>query len=124
MPVRHADDHVLVAGTSRIFFAGSMTTMARLEAVHKRLERLKESPDIWVNYLVLNLVTNLLPSPLARRALNTHGVTLVASNLPGEFIPPVCFITPTPHDRQAMREAPRAKGFTGRGGRGGSGLAC
>lgn len=66
-----------------------MTPVARLEAVHQRLEALKESPDIWVNYLVLDLLTNLLPSPLARRALNTHGVTLVTSNLPGEFPFPV-----------------------------------
>lgn len=80
-----------------------MTPMARLKAVHQRLEVLKESPDIWVNYLALDLLTNLLPSPLARRALNTHGVTLVASNLPGEFLSPVCFIILTPsHNTQAM----------------------
>lgn len=62
---------------------GSMTPLTRLKAIHRRLEKLKESPDILVNYLVLDMFTNLLPTPLARRALNTHGVTLVASNLPG-----------------------------------------
>lgn len=62
---------------------GPMAPLARLEAIHRRLERLKESPDIIVNYVVLDMFTNLLPGPLARRALNTHGVTLVASNLPG-----------------------------------------
>lgn len=62
-----------------------MTPLTRLKAVHRRLEILKESPDIWVNYLVLDMLTNLLPAPLARRALNTHGVTLVASNLPGKY---------------------------------------
>lgn len=64
---------------------GPMAPLARLEAIHRRLERLKESPDIIVNYVVLDMFTNLLPGPLARRALNTHGVTLVASNLPGEY---------------------------------------
>ncbi|KAK8388842.1 hypothetical protein O3P69_020657 [Scylla paramamosain] len=65
------------------FLTGPMALLARLEAIHRRLERLKESPDIIVNYVVLDMFTNLLPGPLARRALNTHGVTLVASNLPG-----------------------------------------
>ncbi|KAG0729252.1 hypothetical protein GWK47_030712 [Chionoecetes opilio] len=62
---------------------GSMTPLKRLMAVHQRMDRLKESPDIWVNYMALDMFTNLLPAPLARRALNTHGVTLVASNLVG-----------------------------------------
>ena len=78
-----------------------MTPLARLKAIHARLEYLKESPDILVNYLVLDMLTNLLPSSIARRALNTHGVTLVASNLPGEcvllsLLPVSASFTPSP----------------------------
>ncbi|KAK8737929.1 hypothetical protein OTU49_004308, partial [Cherax quadricarinatus] len=60
-----------------------MTKMSRLTTVHQRLSELKNSPDVMVNYLALSLIASLLPAPLARRALCTHGVTLVASNVPG-----------------------------------------
>nr|XP_045608291.1 probable diacyglycerol O-acyltransferase tgs1 [Procambarus clarkii] len=61
----------------------AMSKRSRLMTVHRRLEVLKHSPDVMVNFLVLDLVANLLPAPLARRALATHGVTMVASNMPG-----------------------------------------
>lgn len=61
-----------------------MTPLRRLWVVHELLSEVKKSPDVLVNYLALDLISNLLPSPLGRRALNTHGVTMVASNLPGK----------------------------------------
>lgn len=64
-------------------FTGKMDRVSRLMEVHERLNVLKTSPDLPVNYFVLNLLVNLLPVPLARLALCTHGVTMVASNMPG-----------------------------------------
>ncbi|XP_071528880.1 putative diacyglycerol O-acyltransferase Mb3154c [Panulirus ornatus] len=60
-----------------------MSRYTRLMTVHRRLNILKSSPDVLVNYVALDLISNLLPTPLARRALCTHGVTMVASNMPG-----------------------------------------
>lgn len=106
-----------------------MTPLTRLKAIHRRLEKLKESPDILVNYLVLDMFTNLLPTPLARRALNTHGVTLVASNLPGEyhfpfgcfiFINSVTLVLPS----TGRRGSPTWEGDTGREDKGRNGFAC
>ncbi|KAK3888509.1 hypothetical protein Pcinc_007447 [Petrolisthes cinctipes] len=62
---------------------GDVTPLHRLWLVHKLLNEVKSSPDVLVNYLALDLISNLLPAPIARRVLNTHGVTMVASNLPG-----------------------------------------
>ncbi|KAK7072569.1 hypothetical protein SK128_008863 [Halocaridina rubra] len=61
-----------------------MTPKARLMSVHHRMNILKSSPDVLVNYVALDLISNLIPSPLARRVLNTHGVTMVTSNMPGK----------------------------------------
>ncbi|XP_064099610.1 putative diacyglycerol O-acyltransferase Mb3154c isoform X3 [Macrobrachium nipponense] len=60
-----------------------MTPKDRLEAVRRRMNLLKRSPDVMVNYLALDLISNLVPAPLSRRLLHTHGVTMVVSNMPG-----------------------------------------
>ncbi|XP_068231330.1 putative diacyglycerol O-acyltransferase Mb3154c [Palaemon carinicauda] len=60
-----------------------MAPKDRLEAVRHRMNLLKSSPDVMVNYIALDLIANLVPGPLSRRLLHTHGVTMVASNMPG-----------------------------------------
>ncbi|XP_047503027.1 probable diacyglycerol O-acyltransferase tgs1 [Penaeus chinensis] len=62
---------------------GEMTSLERLQQIHQRINILKTSPDVMANYFALDLISNLLPAALARRALNTHGVTMVSSNMPG-----------------------------------------
>ncbi|XP_027226197.2 probable diacyglycerol O-acyltransferase tgs1 [Penaeus vannamei] len=62
---------------------GEMSSLERLEQIHRRINILKMSPDVMANYFALDLISNLLPAALARRALNTHGVTMVSSNMPG-----------------------------------------
>ncbi|CAL4156057.1 unnamed protein product, partial [Meganyctiphanes norvegica] len=62
---------------------GQMSLLSRLQTIHRRLMKVKTSPDIQVNYLSLDLMCNLLPGPLARFLLGTHGVTMTVSNMPG-----------------------------------------
>lgn len=62
---------------------GEMSSLERLQQIHRRINILKTSPDVMANYFALDLISNLLPAALARRALNTHGVTMVSSNMPG-----------------------------------------
>ncbi|ROT66861.1 hypothetical protein C7M84_015053 [Penaeus vannamei] len=52
---------------------GEMSSLERLEQIHRRINILKMSPDVMANYFALDLISNLLPAALARRALNTHG---------------------------------------------------
>ncbi|XP_066986753.1 uncharacterized protein [Macrobrachium rosenbergii] len=76
---------ILLAGLSSALHRceKKMTPKDRLEAVRSRMNSLKRSPDVMVNYLALDLISNLVPAPLSRRLLHTHGVTMVVSNMPG-----------------------------------------
>ncbi|XP_076030027.1 uncharacterized protein LOC143018508 [Oratosquilla oratoria] len=62
---------------------GGCPPISRYQSVRERLEYLKSSPDVVVNYFSLNMMSNLIPAPFARRLFNTHGVTMVVSNMPG-----------------------------------------